>query len=138
MPRSHRSPPRVSAGRSVSAGRGVTIRDFIVFQVKLAADGLKDVVAINLSIIAIIIDLLIGRRVRPRFFYGVVRLSKRFEGWLNLHKMKGLSGADDRRIRRRLTGPDADDIIDQIEGLVQRKASEVRAKRAKPWDGPPR
>lgn len=130
MPRPHRT------ARPVPTGRGVTVRDFIVFQVKLAVDGLKDVVAINLSLIAIVIDLLVGRGSRPQFFYGVVRLSKRFEGWLNLHKMKGLSGTDDRPHRFRLAAPDADDIIARLEGLVERKASEARAKRAEPWDPP--
>ena len=118
----------------VPVGRGVTVRDFIVFQVKLAADGLKDVVAINLSIVAIVIDLLTGHGRRPRFFYGVVRLSQRFEGWLDLHSMRGLSGTDDQGKLGYLAGPDADHLIDQFEGLVQRKASEIRAKRDEPWD----
>lgn len=111
----------------VRAGRGVTIRDFVVFQIKLAADGVKDVVAINLSIIAIIIDLLAGRGARPRLFYGVVRLSRRFENWLRLHQMKGLPDHDgEDRI-----GPpaaNADDIIASFETVVQRKASEMRAR----------
>lgn len=120
----------------VPAGRSVVIRDFIVFQVKLAADGLKDFVAINLSVIAIVIDLLTGRGSNPRFFYAVVRLSRRFEGWLALHRMRGLSDADDRDAPSRLEGPDADELIDQFEGLVQRKASEMRARREDPWDSP--
>ena len=49
----------------VPADHGVVIRDFIVFQVKLAAEGLKDFVAINLSVIAIVIDLLTGRGRNP-------------------------------------------------------------------------
>ncbi|MXX54410.1 MAG: hypothetical protein F4Z44_01295 [Gemmatimonadetes bacterium] len=119
----------------VPAGRGVVIRDFIVFQIKLAADGLKDVVAINLSIIAIVIDLLTGRGSRPRFFYGVVRLSARFEGWLDLHRLRGIPSSDDRDPLSRLEAPDADALIDQFEGLVQRKTSEMRARREEdPWD----
>ena len=63
----------------VPADPGLILRDFIVFQLKLAADGLRDVVAINLSIIAIVVDLVIGRGGKFGLFYGVVRLSKRFE-----------------------------------------------------------
>lgn len=118
----------------VPADRGVVIRDFIVFQVKLVADGLKDFVAINLSVVAIVIDLLTGRGSNPRFFYAVVRLSRRFEGWLALHRMRGLSDADDQDALSRLEAPDADELIDQFEGLVQRKASEIRARREEPWD----
>jgi len=120
----------------VPAGRGVVVRDFIVFQVKLAADGLKDLVAINLSVIAIVIDLLAGRGRDPRFFYAVVRLSRRFESWLALHRMRGLHDADDRNTTSRLGVPDADRLIDQFEGHVERKASEMRAKRKDPWDSP--
>ena len=117
----------------VPAGRGVAIRDFIVFQVKLAADGLKDVVAINLSVIAIVIDLLAGRGGNPRFFYGVVRLSRRFEGWLDLHRMRGIAGTG-RDSPSQLEGPDADTLIEQVEDLMQRKASEIRARREDPRD----
>lgn len=112
----------------VRAGRGVTIRDFVVFQIKLAADGVKDVVAINLSIIAIIIDLLAGRGARPRFFYGVVRLSRRFESWLRLHRMKGLPDHDGGEDRIGPPAANADDIIASFETVVQRKASEMRAR----------
>lgn len=116
----------------VPVGRGVTVRDFIVFQVKLAADGIKDVLAIHLSVIAIVIDLLTGRGSRPRFFYAVVRLSKRFEGWLDLHRMKGISRTDGWGAPAGLRGSDADDLIDQFEGLVQRTTSEMRATRDEP------
>ena len=120
----------------VPAGRGVVIRDFIVFQIKLAADGLKDVLAINLSIIAIVIDVLTGRGSRPRFFYGVVRLSERFEGWLDLHRVRGIPTYDETDTLSQIEAPDADELIDQFEGLVQRKAAEMRAKREDPWDSP--
>jgi hypothetical protein len=66
--------------------RSVTLRDFAVFQVKLALDGLKDLVVFNLSIGAIVLDFIAGRGRRPRLFYGVVRVSERFDAWLNLHE----------------------------------------------------
>jgi len=68
-----------------TASRTVTFRDFIVFQLKLALDGAKDIVVFNLSILAILVDLLSGRGRRPRLFYWILRASERFDAWLNLH-----------------------------------------------------
>jgi len=67
------------------APRGVTLRDFTIFQLKLAMDGFKDLIVFNLSIGAIVLDFVAGRGRRPRLFYSVVRASKRFDAWLNLH-----------------------------------------------------
>ncbi len=65
--------------------RGVTLRDFFIFQVKLYLDGGKDVVVSVVSAIAMLLDLISGRGRRPRLFYSVMRGSKKFDGWLNLH-----------------------------------------------------
>jgi hypothetical protein len=67
--------------------REVTARDFAIFQFKLFLDGMKDLVAFNLTIVAIILDFISGHGKRPRLFYSVVRASKRFDTWLNLHSV---------------------------------------------------
>lgn len=67
------------------ASRSVTFRDFAIFQLKLALDGLKDLLVFNVSIVAMVIDFLSGRGRRPRLFYSVLRLSERWDRWLNLH-----------------------------------------------------
>ena len=130
--------------------RKVTFIDFVVFQVKLAVDGLKDLVLINLSVIAILIDLLSGGRRRPRRFYAVMRLGHRFDRWLRLYSAKGFSlaedggreeeylsgtGAEDAAGGRmgaagggrrkdagggRMLGSDADTLIDRVEDFVDR------------------
>lgn len=102
------------------ASRGVTLRDFMIFQLKLGLDGLKDFVAIWLSTGAIILDLIAGRGKRPRLFYSVVRGSERFDKWLNLHSVvermdmmeddDGFFGASD-------AGDDS--LVGQIEQLVR-------------------
>ena len=69
----------------VVASRQVTLRDFLVFQLKLAVDGLKDVVVFQISIVAMVVDFLSGRGKRPRWFYAVMRESQRFDRWLDLH-----------------------------------------------------
>jgi hypothetical protein len=69
----------------IVASRQVTLRDFMIFQLKLALDGLKDVVVFQLSIVAMVVDFLSGRGKKPRWFYSVVRGSERFDRWLDLH-----------------------------------------------------
>ncbi|MDZ7780987.1 MAG: hypothetical protein U5R14_13790 [Gemmatimonadota bacterium] len=76
------------------ASRGVTFRDFAIFQLKLAVDGMKDVIVFNVSIIAMLVDLVAGRGKRPRLFYSVLRISERFDAWLNLHGVAERMEAD--------------------------------------------
>jgi hypothetical protein len=69
----------------VQATRGVTIRDFFIFQLKLVLDGFKSLVVFWCSIVAVVIDFLSGRGRRPRLFYSVLRASERFDLWLNMN-----------------------------------------------------
>ena len=68
----------------MQASRSVLIRDFLIFQMKLWLDGFKDLMMIQLSIVAVVVDLLFGGR-RKRIFYKVIRLGERIDLWLNLH-----------------------------------------------------
>ena len=61
--------------------RNVTVRDFAIFQMKLALDG---TCRILVFIGAIILDFISGRK-SGRVFYSVIRASERFDRWLNLH-----------------------------------------------------
>jgi hypothetical protein len=100
--------------------RGVTLRDFVIFQVKLALDGFKDMVVFGLSIAAIVLDFISGRGRRPRLFYSVVRVSERWDAWLNLHgvvKELDESGTEDGFFGASDAG--ADSLIGQIEQLVR-------------------
>src|SRR5688572_16749069 len=75
----------VEGSHMVQATRGVTIRDFLIFQLKLVIDGFKSVVVFQLSIGAMILDLISGRGRRPRLFYSLLRINERFDLWLNLN-----------------------------------------------------
>jgi len=66
------------------ATRSVLIRDFLIFQLKLWLDGFKDLVMIQLSLVALVVDLFFGGR-RKRLFYKVIELGERIDLWLNLH-----------------------------------------------------
>jgi hypothetical protein len=129
------------------ASRNVTLRDFAIFQVKLLLDGMKDGVALALSIVAITLDFIAGRGRRPRLFYSVVRASERFDKWINLHSVLERMDAEESEDGH-FGGSDAgaDILIGQIEQLV-RGGDKPRSQRADadgdigstptPWGGEP-
>ncbi len=118
-----------------SATRSVTVRDFFIFQFKLMLDGLKDIVVFNLSVGAMVLDFLSGRGRRPRLFYSVVRLSERWDLWLNLNgavaRME--AGEDDDGLFG-ASEAGSDTLLGQIEQLV-RGGDQPRKARAA-GDGP--
>ena len=71
----------------------VSIRDFAIFQLRLLIDGLKDGAVFAMSFVAFGIDLLFRRHGRRRFFYKMMRVSEKFDLWLNLHG--ATQGADE-------------------------------------------
>lgn len=113
----------------VRVSPGVTLRDFVVFQFKLVLEGLKDILLLNLSVIAIVFDAVSGRMTHPRLFYGVVRLSRRFEAWLKLHRLRGARIDDEEgTLLEDLIdeAPDADQLADEFERLVRRQVARSR------------
>lgn len=102
------------------ATRTVTFRDFAIFQLKLLLDGLKDVVVFNLSIGAMVLDVISGKGRRPRLFYSVLRMSERFDLWLNLHGvMERLDRGDDADGLFGASDAGSDTLLGQIEQLVR-------------------
>jgi len=63
----------------------VSILDFVIFQLKLLIDGMKDGAIFAMSFVAFGIDLVFRRHGRRRFFYKMMRVSERLDLWLNLH-----------------------------------------------------
>lgn len=103
-----------------TASRGVTFRDFAIFQLKLLLDGFKDILVFNLSIGAMVIDLLRGRGKRPRLFYSVLRSSERFDAWLNLHgvvQRMDEEGGDDGLFGASAAGSDS--LVGRLEQWVR-------------------
>lgn len=102
----------------VEAERSVTVRDFLIFQLKLVLDGLKDLLVFNLSIGAVVLDLLSGRGKRPRLFYSVLRASERFDLWLNLHgPADGAGDTDDGLFGASAAGSDT--LLGALEQAVR-------------------
>ena len=114
------------------ASRGVTLRDFAIFQLKLLLDGAIDFAAIWLSVGAIIVDFIAGRGRRPRLFYSVVRMSERADKWLNLHGVvqRMDEGETEDGLFSGTGDPDDDNLVSEIERLVRRGA--IPPARAEP------
>lgn len=110
-----------------TATRNVTIRDFLIFQLKLVIDGAKDLAVFHLSIVAVILDVLSGKGRRPRLFYSVLRLSERLDLWLNLHgAVEHLDETDDGLFGASKAGSDS--LLGKLEQMV-RGGDEPRSRR---------
>lgn len=66
--------------------RRILLRDFFIFQLKLLLDGLKDMAVVSLATAAAAVDVIRGRYHEPQLFYQVVRLSEKWDLWLNLNE----------------------------------------------------
>ena len=93
------------------------LRDLAVFQFKLLADGLRDLIMSPVSLIAGLIGLLFVHDNPHRPFHDVLALGKRSERWINLF------GALPRK--RRLTESitvartgSLDDVLERVEQLM--------------------
>ncbi|HEX7090737.1 MAG TPA: hypothetical protein VF192_11425 [Longimicrobiales bacterium] len=99
---------------------GVLIRDVLIFQLKLVLDGLKDVVLFQASIIAALLDLVLLRREPATRFYAVLRLSERFDLWLNLNgAAQAAARSEDGLFGASLAGSDT--LLGKLEQLVRSK-----------------
>ena len=85
-------------------------RDLGVFEVKLALDGLKDLVLAPLALAAVLGDLAMPRETRGVFLRAVIELGERFERWLNLYGLK--KQAETQSI---LDSGGSDVIVDYLE-----------------------
>jgi len=98
----------------------VALRDLVIFQIKLALDGLGDLILAPVSVVAFVLDLITGKKER-RLFYSVLRAGERWDRWLSLYRparearetSEGLLGAS--RI-------DADTFLGKVEEVVSSRA----------------
>ena len=64
--------------------RGTLVRNAVVFQLKLMADGLRDLVLLPVSLVATVIGLLRGGDEPEREFLQVIEIGRESEQWINL------------------------------------------------------
>ena len=104
----------------VHAEREVTIRDYLIFQLKLLLDGAKDGVLFIISTLAVIADIISGRGKRPRLFYSVMRMSEKFDLWLNLNgAIERLDAGETEDGLFGASEAGSDSLLGQIEMLVR-------------------
>ena len=85
-------------------------RDLGVFELKLAVDGLKDLVLAPLALAAVVADMVMPAESRGVFLRAVIRIGEGFERWLNLYGMKRREEA-----RTVLDEGGSDLIVDYLE-----------------------
>ena len=64
--------------------RGKLVRNTVVFQLKLMADGVRDLLLMPISLIASVIGLLRGGEEPDREFNEVLKLGRQTEQWIDL------------------------------------------------------
>jgi len=69
---------------SETSKRGELIRNSVVFQLKLMADGFRDLILLPVSLIATLIGLLRGGDEPEREFLRVIDVGRDSEEWINL------------------------------------------------------
>jgi len=78
---------------SEAVNRWALIRDVLVFQLKLAVDGFRDLVMMPLSLGVAVFDLLgVGPRA-GRQFYDLLKIGKRTDDWIDLFGVTEPAGA---------------------------------------------
>lgn len=105
-------------GHESPSERWTLLRDLGVFQVKLIADGLRDLILVPTSLIAGIVSLVKSENGRPGLqFYHLLGFGQQTERWINLF------GAVDNSPEK-LDQPtpfgesDIDDLMDKFESFV--------------------
>lgn len=117
-----------SISNPARTGRGQLFRDILVFQAKLVADGLRDLLLVPASLIAGAISLLRGGEQPGKEFYDLLKHGRRSERWINLFgvlKERGLDVGD-----RHGGVENIDQIADRVEAFIvhEYNKGEVSAK----------
>lgn len=113
-PDNHREDADLSAESDRDKTRLQLVLDVLVFQFKLAADGLRDVLLSPLSIIAAVMGLIAGGDDPYRYFRDLLRFGRRTEVWINLFGYRRHAGT-------------SDDLIAPIKDRVMNEA------QSNPW-----
>ena len=103
-----------TAHTDIDRSWGRVLRDVLVFQFKLVVDGIKDLGLAQVAVGAALVDLVKRDGTPGRRFYGVVRLSDRFDRWLDLHEPMERLPEDTPEFGPR-SSRSVDDLIDGLE-----------------------
>lgn len=92
------------------------LRDVVVFQAKLIADGLRDLVLVPASLIAGAISLFRRGDKPGSEFYDLLKYGRQTEHWINLFGVIKERNLEDAKSRRDLGN--IDDIADRVEAFI--------------------
>ena len=90
------------------------VRDLIVFQFKLALDGLRDVLLSPVSLGAALLGILTSRDDPGKYFRRLMELGRASDRWINLFNSHN---EEDR--------PSSDTLVRQAEAMVAREFPEL-------------
>lgn len=110
--------------RELTTPRGALVRDLGIFQLKLALDGLKGLLLLQVSLVAAALDIAFGPRGEESLFYRVLAASERFDLWLNLYGPAAEADAS----RDGLFGS-SDETADTLLGRLERASGRWAARR---------
>lgn len=102
-------------------GWGTVIRDVLEFQFKLVVDGLKDLTLAQVALGAALWDILRRDGSPGRRFYGIIRLSDRFDQWLDLHAAT-VRAPEDTPDFIPVSTRSVDDLLEGLETSARRVA----------------
>ena len=119
---SEQSPPEDDSSQAVAenpahhVSRRRVMYKVMLFQLKLLADGVRDIILSPLSIIAMLIGLFAGDRNPDKYFNRLLKFGRRSDMWINLfdmHKGKHTADAWIAPLEDRLKRKYSDSVDDQ-------------------------
>jgi len=128
--------------RKLEGSRWQLFRALLVFEAKLAVDGLKDFVLAPLALLAFLLDMKRARKGEEwESFENVLLLGERFERWVALYGVPGrdpLDPDDPQDLKRGgiLDEGGSDVLLDSIEMTAKKIGREIRDRSGSSRDAP--
>ncbi len=119
-------------------------RDLAVFQVKLALDGIRDVVLVPISLVAGVLGIIMSPDNPGKYFNRLLELGRQSDAWINLfsateHYQSDSASSDaymqkleDMLISEYKRGGVVKNLKDHTDHLMNRIQSEIRQDDQKP------
>lgn len=106
--------------------RRKTVRDVLIFQIKLWLEGFKDILLMPLSLGAALLDLVVRKKKGRGALYSVMKLGDRFERWVDLYASLDKRENEKAEIRSR----SLDTLLNEAADGVEEKATDGRSGTA--------
>jgi hypothetical protein len=114
----------VTTGTPVNeSARWELIRDLIVFQFKLALDGLRDLLLSPISIVTAVFGLFFGGDAPGKYFYSLLHWGHKTDRWISL-----FSASDDKYPQSRDPAEEQDLTTDSIVTHIEQVMKDEFAK----------